>query len=66
MATKASGKEPTIKGVVGKCPLATMNPTTMKPFTPKYIRNVFETDCFDIVPVNPWAYRGPVVVGGGG
>ena len=47
MSLKASGLEPSVSGVVQRCPEAAVNPRTQAPFTDKYILQVFRTHCHD-------------------
>ena len=57
MALKERGEEPSVAEVVLRCPSATMNPATKQPFTPKYVRRIFTTDCYDLDPDHPWKYQ---------
>ena len=51
---KKSGVEPSVAGVVARCPDATQNPATGQPFTPKYVYAVFRSYCTDDGPDTPW------------
>ena len=54
MSLKASGLEPSVSGVVQRCPEAAVNPRTQAPFTDKYILQVFRTHCHDGDPGDPF------------
>ena len=57
MGTKERGDEPSVPEVVQRCPVATLNPRTKRPFTAKYILKVFVEDCYDFDPDHPWKYQ---------
>ena len=60
MSLKASGLEPSVSGVVQRCPEAAVNPRTQAPFTDKYILQVFRTHCHDGDPGDPWGRMEPL------
>jgi hypothetical protein len=43
-----------------RCPAATRNPKTKKPFCDKTIKNVFLEDCYDFDPSKPWKMQSPL------
>ena len=57
MAAKEEGEDPSYALALQRCPLASLNPQTDLPFTPKYLRKVFTEDCYDITPDNPWRFQ---------
>ena len=60
MALKRTGTEPTVAGVVARCPSASINPKTGKAFDEKLITEVFKTKCYDLDPAFPWARVQPL------
>ena len=60
MALKKTGVEPTVAGVIARCPSAAINPNTGKAFDEKLIAGVFKTKCYDLDPSNPWARLQPL------
>jgi hypothetical protein len=60
MALKASGVEPSVAGVVAKCPALTLNPATQEAFTDKYILEVFRSHCFDPGSTVCWDHDNPL------
>ena len=60
MSQKAAGEEPDPTVTVHRCPTATLNPRTQKPFCDKSIRKVFLEDCYDFVPEHPWKFQAPL------
>jgi hypothetical protein len=60
MALKASGVEPSVAGVVEKCPALTLNPATQEAFTDKYILEVFRSHCFDPGSTVCWDHDNPL------
>ena len=56
---KREGDEPCPAETVAKCPVATRNPLTKRPFCDKTIRKVWTQDCYDFVPEHPWRYQHP-------
>ena len=57
MAQKAEGDEPCIEVTIQRCPKATMNTKTKRPFCDKTIRKVWLQDCFDFTEEFPWKYQ---------
>ena len=49
--------EPSYEMAVSRCPNASQNPETGKPFTKKYILDIFKTDCFDKNSEKPWRFQ---------
>ena len=60
MVLKAAGMEPTAELVVARCPKAAENPDTGAPFTPKYVYQVFRSQCFDAGSGEPWDHANPL------
>ena len=60
MSLKASGLEPSVSGVVQRCPEAAVNPRTQAPFTDKYILQVFRTHCHDGDLGDTWGRMEPL------
>ena len=60
MSQKADGEEPCVDVTIVKCPAATWNPITKKPFCDKTIRKVWLTECYDFDPAFPWKYQYPL------
>ena len=60
MRQKADGDEPSADVTRVRCPAATLNPATKKPFCDKTIRKVFLEDCYDFNPECPWKYQYPL------
>lgn len=61
MAAKSDrGEEPSVNSIVLRCPVATLNPNTGKPFSRRHLRKVFLEDCYDIDPDHPWKYQNPL------
>ena len=61
MAAKQNeGLPPCTELAVQRCPDATFNPRTGKPFNSKTIRSVFTTDCYDFDPEFPWVFQAPL------
>ena len=60
MALKRAGVEPSVAGVVEKCPEATKNPDTSEAFTDKYILQVFRSYCSDAGSDVPWDHQWPL------
>ena len=48
MALKRQGVEPTVAGVVARCPQSAVNPVTKEAFDGKLITQVFKTKCYPI------------------
>ena len=46
--------------ILVRCPAATLNPKTKKPFCDKTIRKVFLEDCYDFDPAKPWKVQSPL------
>ena len=58
MSMKARGDEPTVDEVVQRCPAASLNPNTNKPFCKKWIQQkIFLEDCYDFDPEHPWRFQ---------
>ena len=60
MSQKAEGHEPSVEVTVTRCPSATRNPETRKPFCDKTIRKVWLEDCYDFDPDHPWKLQYPL------
>ena len=54
MRLKKRGKEPNYETVKQRCPVATTNPDTARPFCRNTINAILTTRCYDHVPENPW------------
>ena len=48
-----------MRNAILRAPKATVNPQTGKPFTPKYILQVFRSLCYDDDPADPWGHQLP-------
>ena len=46
--------------ILVRCPAATLNPKTKKPFCDKNIRKAFLEDCYDFDPAKPWKVHSPL------
>ena len=46
--------------ILVRCPAATLNPKTKKPFCDKTIRKVFLEDCYDFDPAKSWKVQSPL------
>ena len=57
MAIKESGEEPTFGAVIQRCPVSTCNPVTKLPFSAYSLRKIFQADCYDVSPENPWRFQ---------
>ena len=58
MAAKRNhGEEPTVEAAILRCPDATRNPKTKKPFSKPVIQGVFTTECYDFDPDHPWRFQ---------
>ena len=60
MSQKAEGYEPSVEVTIARCPAATHNPQTRRPFCDKVIRKVFVEDCYDSDPESPWKLQYPL------
>ena len=60
MSQKGEGHEPSVDVTVARCPAATFNPETKKPFSDKTIRKVFLEECYDFDPAQPWKLQTPL------
>ena len=60
MSQKAEGYEPSVEVTIARCPAATHNPETRRPFCDKVIRKVFVEDCYDFDPESPWKLQYPL------
>ena len=60
MSQKAEGHEPDAAVTIVRCPVATLNPNTQRPFCEKTIRKVFLEDCYDFDPDFPWKLQRPL------
>jgi hypothetical protein len=57
MAMKNNGHEPTYSRVVASCPVASLNPSTEKPFGRKRVYEVLRERCYDEVPDKTWTHK---------
>ncbi len=57
MGIKARSGEPTADEVIQRCPVSATSPATGKPFDLQLIRDVFSTECYDLVLANPWRFQ---------
>ena len=60
MSQKGEGYEPSVEVTIAKCPAATHNPQTRRPFCDEVIRKVFVEDCYDFDPESPWKLQYPL------
>ena len=60
MVQKATGEEPSVEVTIIRCAVATLNPTTKRPFCDRKIRKVWLEDCYDIDPDHAWKYQYPL------
>ena len=60
MTQKREGFEPSVEVTIQRCPSATLNPKTDKPFCDKTVRKVFLEDCYDFDPDHPWKLQSPL------
>ena len=57
MAAKKRGDIPSADLATARCPAATLNESTGKPFSRNVINEVLTTDCYDETPDKPWEFR---------
>ena len=57
MAAKTRGDAPSADLATARCPAATLNESTGKPFSRNVINEVLTTDCYDETPDKPWEFR---------
>ena len=60
MTQKREGFEPSVEVTIQRCPGATLNPKTDKPFCDKTVRKVFLEDCYDCDPDHPRKLQSPL------
>ena len=59
-AKKNESLQPCVPLAVERCPDATWNPETGRPFCDKTIQSVFTTECYDFDPEFPWVFQTPL------
>ena len=57
MSAKKRGYLPSYDLAVARCPSATLNSTTGRPFSRERINQLLTSECYDEVPERPWEFR---------